>query len=177
MKTECPEVLFLCVKPRFPGRAPPKGLALHKLQGPYTNVSQEHGLEDSVQSSFRRLLLWPIPQIICSLLIPSFHILQTNTLHVWMTKNSGRRQKQSRTNVITEISHFSKHTKHRIPKRTRSNSILKLLLQTCEQLFWPFSSIKIPLLLGFCKQKTNCSACFEYEREIVVRFVLRRFKV
>lgn len=31
MKIECPEVLFLYMKPRFPGRVPPKGLALHKV--------------------------------------------------------------------------------------------------------------------------------------------------
>ena len=31
MKIECPEVLFLSMKPRFPGRVPPKGLALHKV--------------------------------------------------------------------------------------------------------------------------------------------------
>lgn len=115
MKIECPEVLFLCMKARFPGRVPPKGLALHKVKSPYTNVS----LKEAWVGRFHLdLIPWvvpiTIPQIICSLLVSS--LSDPANTHCVMTENLGRR-KQNRTNDKAFL-YFHKHMKHQIPKRT-----------------------------------------------------------
>lgn len=72
IKTECPEVLFLCVKPRFTGRVPPKGSVLYKLrcsmQGANVSWAGRFYL-DFIQW----VVLVAYPTNICSLLIfPDF---------------------------------------------------------------------------------------------------------
>lgn len=68
MKTECPEVLFLCVKPRFTGRIPPKGLVLCKLRCPYAGSKCILGW---------KILFGPHPEG-CSCCLSHKYLLPTN---------------------------------------------------------------------------------------------------
>lgn len=70
---------------------------------------------------------------------PHFQILQTLLLCGWM-KKMGKRQKQSRSyDRVISVKHSQSDGFQRGP---RVGQFPKLLLQTCEQLFWTFSSLK-----------------------------------